>query len=164
MINEKIAYRRWWPLNYLDEFNNIIEEVTRVLGKPIHKDKYKVIDRGIPHNPQRLPIGMMGVYTFWYNGSSLKIGKAGPKSNARFFSQHYNPRSAQSTLAASILVDKNMKNKGITEENVGEWIRNNCRRIDILLDVSLGIFALELIESALHYKYEPIYEGFVTQR
>ena len=57
-----------------------------------------------------------------------------------------------------------MKNKGITEENISEWIRNNCRRVDILLDVSLGIFALELIESALHYKYEPIYEGFVTQR
>lgn len=151
-------------MNYSDEFKNIIEEVSGVLGKPIHEDKYKVIDRGIPHIPQRLPIGMMGVYTFWHNGRFLKIGKAGSKSNARFFSQHYNPRSAQSTLAASILVDKNMRNKGITEENVGEWIRSNCRRIDILLDVSLGIFALELIESALHYKYEPIYEGFVTQR
>ncbi len=151
-------------MNYSDEFNKIIEEVSRMLGRPIHKDKYKVIDRGVPHSPQSLQTGMMGVYTFWYNGTFLKIGKAGPKSNARFFSQHYNPRLAQSTLAASILDDKNMKNKGINEDNVGEWIRNNCRRIDILLDVSLGIFALELIESALHYKYEPIYEGFVTQR
>ena len=151
-------------MNYSEEFKKIIEEISEMLGKPIHKDKYKVIDRGMPHNPQNLPTGMMGVYTFWYNGSFLKIGKAGPKSNARFFSQHYNPRSAQSTLAASILLDVNMKNEGITEENIGEWIKNNCRKIDILLDVSLGIFALELIESALHYKYEPIYEGFVTQR
>lgn len=151
-------------MNYSEEFKKIIEEISEMLGKPIHKDQYKVIDRGMPHSPQSLPTGMMGVYTFWYNGSFLKIGKAGPKSNARFFSQHYNPRSAQSTLAASILVDKNMRSKGITEENVGEWIRNNCRRIDILLDVSLGIFALELVEAALHYKYEPTYEGFVTQR
>jgi hypothetical protein len=151
-------------LNYSDEFNKIIEEVSGILGKPIDKEKYKIVDRGMPHNPQSLPVGVMGVYTFWYNGSFLKIGKAGPKSNARFLSQHYNPRSAQSTLASSILSDKNMENKSITEDNVGEWIKNNCRRIDVLLDVSLGIFALELVEAALHYKYEPTYEGFATQR
>jgi fructose-1,6-bisphosphatase len=151
-------------LNYTDEFNKIIEDVSGMLGKPIHKDKYKVIDRGLPHNPQSLPVEMMGVYTFLYNGSFLKIGKAGPKSNARFFSQHYNPKSAQSTLAASILTDENMKDQGVTEDNIGEWIKNNCHRIDILLDVSLGIFALEFVEAVLHYKYEPIYEGFVTQR
>lgn len=151
-------------MNYTDEFNKIIEDVSGMLGKPIHKDKYKVIDRGLPHNPQSLPVEMMGVYTFLYNGSFLKIGKAGPKSNARFFSQHYNPKSAQSTLAASILTDENMKDQGVTEDNIGEWIKNNCHRIDILLDVSLGIFALEFVEAVLHYKYEPIYEGFVTQR
>lgn len=106
----------------------------------------------------------MGVYTFWYKEKFLKIGKAGPNSNARFLSQHYNPRSAQSTLAASILLDKGMQNEGITEGNVGDWIKNNCRRVDILLDADLGIFALELIEAALHYKYEPLYEGFATQR
>ena len=89
-------------MNYSGEFKKIVEEVSGMLGKPIHKDKYKVADRGIPHSPQSLSIGMMGVYTFWYNGSFLKNGKAGPKSNARFFSRYYNTRSAQSTLAASI--------------------------------------------------------------
>jgi hypothetical protein len=57
-----------------------------------------------------------------------------------------------------------MKDKDITENNIGDWIKNNCRRVDILLDWDLGIFSLELIEAALHYKYEPVYEGFVTQR
>lgn len=151
-------------MNYSDEFNKIVEEVSGILGKPIDKERYKVVNRGMPHIPQSLPTGFMGVYTFWYNDKFLKIGKAGPNSNARFISQHYNPKSAQSTLAASILADKNMKNKGITEDNIGEWIKNNCCRIDILLDVSLGIFALELVEAALHYKYEPTYEGFITQR
>ncbi|MGX8797709.1 hypothetical protein ACR6HW_16855 [Fusibacter sp. JL298sf-3] len=94
----------------------------------------------------------------------MKIGKAGPSSNARFLSQHYNPKSARSTLAASILADEKMQNKGINETNVGDWIKKNCRRIDILLDVNLGIFTLELIEAALHYRYEPIYEGFSAQR
>ena len=106
----------------------------------------------------------MGVYTFWYNDVALKIGKAGSKSNARFLSQHYAPHSAKSTLAASILVDKEMQNLDITEANVGDWIKQYCRRIDILLDADLEIFTLELIEAALHYKYEPKYEGFLAQR
>lgn len=151
-------------MNFEDEFLKIIDEISKILGKPIDKEKYKVIDRGMPHQPIKLPFGTMGVYAFWYNENFLKIGKAGPKSNARFFSQHYNPNSAHSTLSASILGDKNMQDKGITEFNVGDWIRNNCRRIDILLDISLGIFTLELIEAALHYKFEPVYEGFITQR
>lgn len=32
------------------------------------------------------------------------------------------------------------------------------------MDADLGIFSLELVEAALHYKYEPVYEGFSTQR
>ena len=78
----------------------------------------------------------IAVYTFWYEGRFLKIGKAGPNSNARFLSQHYNPKSARSTLAASILMDENMQDIGITENNVGDWIKNNCHRIDILIENS----------------------------
>lgn len=66
--------------------------------------------------------------------------------------------------SAPVLSDMRMQDKGIHENNVGDWIKNNCRRIDILLDTSLVIFILELIEAVLHYKYEPIYEGFAAQR
>lgn len=55
-------------------------------------------------------------------------------------------------------------NLKLVEIQVGDWIKSNCRRNDILLDSDLGIFTFELIEVALHYKYEPIYEGFATQR
>lgn len=151
-------------MDLIREFDRIILEVSSVLGKPIEKHKYRIIDRGVPHQPKTLPLQMMGIYTFCYNGEFLKIGKAGPNSNARFLSQHYNPRSARSTLAASILEDDRMQGIGINESNVGQWIRNNCRRVDILLDSDLGIFSLELIEASLHYKYEPAYEGFIAQR
>lgn len=90
-------------MDFSSAFEKIIKEVTTVLGKTIDKDKYEIIDRGIPHQPKSLPSHKMAIYTFWYEGKFLKIGKAGPNSNARFLSQHYNPRSAQSTLAASIL-------------------------------------------------------------
>lgn len=151
-------------MNFVDDLDSIIREVSSVLGKPISKDKYVIFDRGTPHKPRALPNGMMGIYTFMYEGQFLKIGKAGPNSGSRFLTQHYNPKSAKSTLAASLLEDEKMRDIGITKSNVGEWIKNNCRRIDILIDAELGIFALELIEVILHYKYEPVYEGFLSQR
>ena len=169
-LNQKLVvlhynyFQRGGTLNIISEFDRTILDVSTILGRPIEKHKYRIIDRGVPHQPKVLPAQTMGVYTFWYDGEFLKIGKAGPNSNARFFSQHYNPRSARSTLAASILQDTRMQGKGIDEGNVGQWIKNNCRRIDILLDSDLGIFSLELIEAALHYKYEPVYEGFSNQR
>lgn len=142
----------------------IILGISSMLGKPISEEKFEIVDLGLPHKPTSLPKGKMAIYMFLYDNKFLKIGKAGPKSNARFYSQHYNPKSARSTLAASILADGLIANKSISESNVGVWIKENCYRIDILLDSDLGIFALELIEAALHYKYEPVYEGFISQR
>lgn len=151
-------------MELINEIDSLIQDVSKTIGKPIVVEGYEIIDRGLPHKPKSLPIGMMGVYAFWYNDRFLKIGKAGSKSGPRFLSQHYNPKSAQSTLAASILRDPDMLQFGVTEENVGVWIKENCRRIDILVNVELGIFTLGLIEAVLHYKYEPKYEGFATQR
>jgi hypothetical protein len=146
------------------DLKDIILDISAILGKPIFEDKFEIIDRGVPHRPVPLPNGKMGIYMFVYEDSFLKIGKAGPKSNARFYSQHYNQKSAKSTLAASILSDKTFDNVNITESNIGDWIKENCYRMDILIDANLGIFALELIEAALHYKYEPMYEGITSQR
>lgn len=151
-------------MKLISEMNKLIQNVSQVLGDPIDSTKYEIVDRGTPHQAKSLPVGMMGIYTFWYNGAFLKIGKAGFKSSARFLSQHYNPKSAQSTLAASILKDDDLLKLELNEENVGEWIKRNCRRIDILINVELGIFTLDLIEAVLHHKYEPKYEGFATQR
>lgn len=148
---------------YFAEFDEIIQDVTAAVGRRIDSN-YEIIDRGIPHVPHTLKQGKMGIYTFLYQDEFLKIGKAGPHSNARFFSQHYLPSSARSNLSKSILEDDRMRGLGITADNVGDWIKQNTRRIDILFDVSLGIFTLELIEATFHYKYEPRYEGYQNQR
>ena len=42
-----------------------------------------------PHRPRTLPPGRMAVSGFWFNGEWLEIGQAGPKSYARYMSQHY---------------------------------------------------------------------------
>ena len=142
-----------------------IARITAILGKPINKNDIIVIDRKVPHEkPKHLTPGKMAVYTFLYGDEFLKIGIVGENSNARYTSQHYNPKSAQSTLAQSILSDPDMAHLYITEDNVGAWIQNNCRRIDFELPGDLSIFARDLIEKILHYKYEPKYEGFSSQR
>src|SRR5690625_4401583 len=151
-------------MELINEIDSLIQDVSKTIGKPIVVEGYEIIDRGIPHKPKSLPIGLMGVHAFWYNDRFLKIGKAGSKSGPRFLSQHYNQKSAQTTLAASILRDPDLLQFGITEEIAGGWIKENCRGIDILVNVQLGIFTLGLIEAVLHYKYEPKYEGFATQR
>ena len=150
-------------MDYIAEFNNYIQNASTAIGKPLPAERYEVIDRGVPHKPAGLPIGKMGIYTFLFEGQFLKIGKAGANSDARFRSQHYG-FNAQSTLAKSIVSDSDMVSLGINEANVGEWIKNNCRRIDVLIDSRLGIFALEFVEGLLHYIYEPKYEGFKSQR
>ncbi|MEI3337934.1 MAG: hypothetical protein V8R02_10885 [Clostridium sp.] len=38
--------------------------------------------------------------------------------------------------------------------------KNNCCRINIILDKDLGIFILDI----LCYKYEPVYKGYKNQR
>ena len=151
-------------MDYQKEIQETIVAVSAALGRRIDRGKIEIIDRGVPHTPASLKPGTMGVYTFLYNGRFLKIGKAGPNSNARFLSQHYNPDSANSNLAASILDDPDMAVHGLTVNTVGKWIKQNCRRIDILIGAGLGIFTLELVEASLHYKYEPKYEGFSSQR
>ena len=162
---EQVARASAWANDgdYPAQFERVIRGVTAALGREL-EDGWEIADRGQPHAPKALPRGRMGVYAFLYNDEFLKIGKAGPRSNARFFSQHYQAQGAQSTLAKSLLADEAMARPGLTAENVGEWIRQNTRRIDILLDERLGVFALELIEAALHYRYEPRYEGFKSQR
>ncbi len=150
--------------DYKEEFETVIKKVSSDLGRELDMSKIQIKDRGVPHVPSKWENGMMAVYTYNFNGKFLKIGKAGPRSKARFTTQHYNPRSAMSTLAASILRDPDMAQYSLTEDTVGDWIKSNCRRIDVMIPVDMGIFTLELVEAILHYKYEPKYEGFDSQR
>jgi hypothetical protein len=47
----------------------------------------------------------------------------------------------------------------VNEDNVTDWVRNNCERFDVLIDAKLGKITLNFIEGLLQYKYQPKYEG-----
>lgn len=121
------------------------------------------------HAP-KLPHGKMAVYVFTHkDGTCLKVGKAGPRSHARFTSQHYLPSSCKSNLAKSLIFDSTYPE--VTEANVGEWIRHEVDRVNVFLDIKCtstdpqtGIFVLTLLESFLQCRLNPKYEGFKSQR
>lgn len=145
--------------DYISEIRRIIKSVPEIIGTTIPPESFKINLSEKPHQPENLPKGKMAVYIFIYNDSFLKIGKVGPNSNARFQSQHYNPNSAQSNLAKSLMKDKEMKDI-IGNTPIDQWIKNNCDRIDVIIDKnSVPEFSLELIEAILHYRFKPKYEG-----
>jgi len=119
-----------------------------------------------PHKPPSvLPAGKMAVYVFVWNGRCLKVGKVGPKSQARFTSQHYSPASSNSNLAKSLVAGHGKLGlSSITDSNVGAWIKTNVDRVNFLLDVEYGIPVLTLLESFLQCRLNPIFEGFDSQR
>lgn len=148
----------------MKELKEKIMMVIKMAGANISESQLQIIDRGIPHQPSGLPKGNLGIYSFEYANEFLKIGKVGQNSDARFRSQHYIPKSSQSNLAKSILNDTDFDKFNLTEATIGEWIKHNVRRIDFIIDASLGVFVLNLIEAFLHLQLKPKYEGFKSQR
>jgi hypothetical protein len=114
-----------------------------------------------PHKaPTALPPDKIGVYEFFLNGQALKVGKVGPKSGARYTSQHYNPASAGSTLARSILANATrVEAIGVDNESVGNWIEMHTDRVNLLLARTFGLPILSLLESFLHVRWKPLFEG-----
>ena len=114
-----------------------------------------------PHKaPRNLPVGRMAVYAFLLDGHALKVGKAGPRSIARYTSQHYNPASARSTLAQSILTSPTKVGAvHVDLGSVGNWIKEHTDRVNLLLPTTLDPAILSLLESFLHVRWKPVFEG-----
>jgi hypothetical protein len=96
-----------------------------------------------PHRPPPLPTGFGAVYAFSLSeaaaprapagaGAVLKVGRVGPNSAARFTWQHYQPGSARSSLARSLLRYKIMWPwlgiDHLDEANVRGWMLQNLDR------------------------------------
>ena len=141
-------------------------KVAHVAGANLAESDLTIQILPAPHHPpSSLPHGKMAVYIFFWNEKCLKVGKVGSNSNARYTSQHYNPRSSNSNLAKSISLSKDKLGlTDISEANVGTWIRSNTDRINILLGSHHGIPVLTLLESFLQCRLRPYYEGFESQR
>ena len=152
----------WAPSQALADFAT----VARLAGSALPTDDIWVEELPAPHTPPtHLPTGHMAVYVFSLDGVTLKVGKVGPKSQARYTSQHYSPRNAPSTLAASMIADAgHLGLDGMAIAKIGSWIRTNVDRVNILVPVDHGIRVATLLECFLQCRLQPRYEGFLGQR
>lgn len=140
--------------------------VAELSGVSIPKSAVTVEKLCKPHEPPKtLPKGKMAVYVFFWNSECLKVGKVGPRSEARYTSQHYSPNSSNSNLAKSILNRKSDFGAfHLTEPKIGQWIKKNTSRINFLLDQNLGISVVSLMEAFLQCRLKPKFEGFRSQK
>jgi len=136
-----------------------------VAGRDIKRGDITIEYLPAPHiPPSSLPAGKMAVYVFHWGDQCLKVGKIGPKSQARYTSQHYNPKSSNSNLAKSVLKDKLVMGiSDIDEHTVGRWIKQHTDRINFLIQDDFGISLLSLLEAFLQCRLKPL-EGFYTQK
>ena len=140
-------------------------EVTAKSGAPIQGPDLTYEILGCPHkSPTKLPHGKMAVYVFTHSDRCLKVGKVGPNSQPRYTSHHYNPASSGSNLSKSIVNDPELSTSDdLNMETVGDWVKKNTLRINFLLDASLGIPVLNLLEAFLQCRLHPKFEGFGGQ-
>ena len=123
-----------------------------------------------PHRrPSSMPPGTQAVYAFILGEHCLKVGKAGPKTQARFTSQHYG-KNAPSTLAKSILKHRvqvesllprrrSQELDDLDHNSIGTWIETNTSRLHVFIPASLGGLALGLVEGFVQCRLDPVFEG-----
>jgi hypothetical protein len=92
----------------------------------------------------------------------LKIGKAGPRSSARFQSQHYGSRRAPSTLAGKLVTMPEVwAYLGVGRQGMqdpGRWIREHTDRDNFYLDADTE-HLLGRLELFLQARPQPLFEG-----
>lgn len=140
--------------------------VARLSGLALSSDAISVQHLPAPHKPPgSMPAGKCAVYIFLWNGRCLKVGKAGPKSHARYCSQHYNHSSSMSNLSKSLLASREAFSlHELRDEEIGSWIKTNTERVNLVLDTKYGVPVLTLLEAFVQCRLSPHFEGFQSQR
>ena len=110
------------------------------------------------HIPLALPANSAAVYIFKWNDIYLKVGKVNANSNARYQSQHYNPGSSKSNLSKSLLSDNEFKAL-LGNGNVGEWLKTNTTRFNIIIPSNLGKNFAHFAEAFFILKCNPRFEN-----
>jgi hypothetical protein len=148
--------------------NLIAEEFKRITGIEVSST---FMPNGPSHNPTSLQTGMCGVYAFMAEGCCFKVGKAGPKSKARWNSHHYNlDETTPSTMPKSIMKNranfkrcfpetKHYEIDQLMKENIQQWIKDNLSRMEFLIKDQGDGLALNLLEALAQFYLKPIFEG-----
>lgn len=148
--------------------NQIAEEFKSITGIEVSP---VFMLNGPDHNPTSLQTGLCGVYAFTAGGYCFKVGKAGPKSKARWNSHHYNlDETTPSTMPKSMLKNidrfktcfpdtKHSEIEQLNKENIQQWIKENMSRLEFLIEDQYDGVSLNLLEALVQFHLKPIFEG-----
>jgi len=128
---------------------------------------------GVPHKPKSLPKSRQGVYAFQLGKAWLKVGKAGPNSNARWVSQHYKATRSLSNLAWSLFQYAHLSSfehpslpvtlrdelKPVHPDQIGDWIKQHTARVNFLIKAEVGPSCLSQLERIAQVILKPVFEG-----
>jgi protein-tyrosine phosphatase len=117
--------------------------------------------------------GWHGVYAFALGPVWLKVGKAGPNSNARWVSHHYKATRSLSNLAWSLLrythlssfnhpgLPPNLRTQlmAVPPDALGDWIKKHTARVNFAIRAELGPVALDRLERIAQDVLRPVFEG-----
>jgi hypothetical protein len=153
-----------WRTEIEDSVSDFLA-VAALARDPISRAEFDIEYLPAPHvPPSRLSSRTRAVYGFCHGGIWLKIGKASPKSNARYTSQHYNAESSPYNLARSLMADPTMVTLiGSEPKLVGDWIKASTSRVNILMPVARRPELQYLLELFLHVRLRPRYEGRILK-
>lgn len=140
--------------------------VAEIAGCLIYPKDIEIQECPAPHRPpSSKPKDKQAIYVFMFGTRCLKVGKAGPKSAARFCNHHYGANRALSNLARSMIKrQSNFELADLQEHNVGEWICQKTDRVNFLLPAAYGSSVLSLFEVFVQCSLRPEFEGFESQR
>jgi hypothetical protein len=126
-----------------------------------------------PHRPPPLPRGDAAVYVFAISaaygrsapcgpGTVLKVGKVGPNSEPRFRYQHYNPRSAGSNVAKSLIANSILWPwlgiKHLDADTVANWMLSSLNRTHFFIPGGLPQ-VLATLEIYTRARVGSVFEG-----
>lgn len=122
-----------------------------------------------PHDRPSLPFWSQAIYVFRLRSLYLKVGRAGPNSRSRMSTQHY---TASTEYSLANLISENAEPlmeelsreevqslEALPVDRVGEWIANNCGRINIFIPAEYPRTTANLFEAVLLSRFDPCYEG-----
>ena len=143
-----------------DQLEHILRDFVRIPGLA-EAEQWQLANLefcNAPHQqPGPLSDGQHAVYLFFRDQKWLRIGKTG--YSQRFTSQHYGVKRAGSNFAKDVWESREEFNFNGNKQEVGDWIKRNCGRANIRLPHQWPESLSLLLESYLHYRLTPRFEG-----
>lgn len=148
-------------IDYKADIYKVISDTCDECNIKFDKSDYQIdVSEEYSHNSRSLPLGMRAVFLFiTADEKCLGVYRANKNSNAAFQSHPYGINRSAGNLSKSLYGDPNSPQ--YHNENVGEWIKANTKRIDIIYNGEYSDYFSQYLKYKLQEEFKPIYKAKV---